>query len=213
MTDFSDFRREYLKEGLSRKDLPEDPLVLFSQWQKQTIEAGVIDPTAMCVATVDQAGQPWQRMVLLKKCNHHGFVFFTNLSSRKAEHLKLNAKISLLFPWNMLERQVAITGVVERLSMAEVIKYFATRPRDSQLAAWASSQSSKLSTRKILETQFKAMQDKFSKGDVPLPDFWGGYCVKPSTIEFWQGGAQRLHDRFLYQKQASENWEITRLSP
>ncbi|AZQ10758.1 pyridoxamine 5'-phosphate oxidase [Shewanella khirikhana] len=212
MTDLSDIRREYTKGGLRRSELPTEPMALFERWMEQAKEAQLSDPTAMCVATVDEHGQPYQRIVLLKRFDEQGFVFFTNLGSRKATQLKQNAHISLLFPWHPLERQVAVTGIAEQLSSADVLKYFMTRPKDSQIAAWVSAQSSKLSARQILEAKFMEMKQKFSSGEVPLPSFWGGYLVRPSSIEFWQGGEHRLHDRFLYSKEA-DGWQIDRLAP
>lgn len=212
MTDLSDIRREYIKGGLRRHDLPRDPIDLFEVWMTQARDAQLSDPTAMCVATVDESGQPFQRIVLLKRFDETGFVFFTNLESRKAQHIANNAKVSLLFPWHPLERQVAVTGEAHALSTAEVLKYFMTRPKDSQIAAWVSAQSSKLSARQALESKFSEMKAKFAKGEVPLPKFWGGYLIKPSSIEFWQGGEHRLHDRFLYTKQHN-GWDIDRLAP
>ncbi|QYJ73767.1 MULTISPECIES: pyridoxamine 5'-phosphate oxidase [Shewanella] len=212
MTDLSDIRREYTKGGLRRSELPEDPMALFERWMEQAKAAELTDPTAMCVATVDEHGQPYQRIVLLKRFDEQGFVFFTNLGSRKAAQLKQNAHISLLFPWHPLERQVAVTGIAEPLSTAEVLKYFVTRPKDSQIAAWVSAQSSKLSARQVLEAKFMEMKQKFSAGEVPLPSFWGGYLVRPASIEFWQGGEHRLHDRFIYEKTAA-GWDIERLAP
>ncbi|MDO6775255.1 pyridoxamine 5'-phosphate oxidase [Shewanella sp. 3_MG-2023] len=212
MNDLTDIRREYTQGGLRRNDLPANPMTLFETWIEQAKDAQLTDPTAMCVATVDEDGQPFQRIVLLKKFDDDGFVFFTNLESRKATQLAHNAKISLLFPWHPLERQVAVTGVAEPLSMLEVTKYFMSRPKDSQIAAWVSKQSSKISARQALEGKFNEMKNKFAKGEVPLPKFWGGYRVKADSIEFWQGGERRLHDRFIYQKQDSD-WLIDRLAP
>ncbi|WP_144208738.1 pyridoxamine 5'-phosphate oxidase [Shewanella donghaensis] len=212
MNDLTDIRREYTQGGLRRNDLPANPMDLFEKWIEQAKQAELTDPTAMCVATVDEHSQPFQRIVLLKKFDDDGFVFFTNLESRKATQLAANAKISLLFPWHPLERQVAVTGEAEPLSMLEVTKYFMSRPKDSQIAAWVSKQSSKISARQALEGKFNEMKDKFAKGEVPLPKFWGGYRVKADSIEFWQGGERRLHDRFLYQKQGAE-WIIDRLAP
>ncbi|MCE9687475.1 pyridoxamine 5'-phosphate oxidase [Shewanella sp. AS16] len=212
MTDLSDIRREYNKGGLRRADLPANPMTLFATWMAQAREAELSDPTAMCVATVDASGQPFQRIVLLKRFDDNGFVFFTNLESRKAQQIAANAKISLLFPWHPLERQVAVTGQAEALSTAEVIKYFMSRPKESQIAAWVSKQSSKLSARQALESKFMEMKAKFAQGEIPLPKFWGGFLVRPSSIEFWQGGEHRLHDRFLYTKEAS-SWQIDRLAP
>lgn len=213
MSKISDIRREYTLGGLHRDELPEHPMALFETWLEQIHDAEVLtDPTAMSVATVDETGQPFQRIVLLKRFDNDGFVFFTNLASRKAEQIAHNAKVSLLFPWHALERQVAVTGVAEQLSTAEVLKYFITRPKESQIAAWVSKQSSKISARQALESKFAEMKAKFSQGEVPLPKFWGGYLVRPSSIEFWQGGEHRLHDRFLYTKQ-DKGWEIDRLAP
>ncbi len=207
------FRREYLQGGLRRNDLPDDPFVLFANWQQQTIECGLLDPTAMALATVDTNGQPSQRIVLLKNLDERGFVFYTNYQSRKAREMAGNARVALLFPWHVMERQVRVCGVVEKVSMLESMKYFASRPRDSQLAAWASQQSSTLSSRQLLLGQLARMREKFGSGEVPLPDFWGGYRVIPHEIEFWQGGGNRLHDRFQYQRQPDGSWSINRLAP
>jgi pyridoxamine 5'-phosphate oxidase len=205
-------RREYDYGKLSRESLLDNPFDQFTLWMNQAIEAKVQDPTAMSVATVNSQGKPWQRMVLLKGFNEQGFVFYTNLGSRKAKEIENNAQVSLHFPWLQLDRQVIVGGRAERLSTAEVIKYFLSRPRDSQLAAWASKQSSHIHSRQALETQFAQIKQKFAKGEIPLPDFWGGYRVVPEEIEFWQGGESRLHDRFCF-KRDDDEWNIARLSP
>lgn len=205
-------RREYTRGGLRRKDLPDDPIVLFEQWLSQACEAKLPDPTAMTVATVDEEGQPWQRIVLLKHFDAQGMVFYTNLGSRKALQLAHNPRISLHFPWHFLERQVLVLGEVEKLSPLEVLKYFHSRPRDSQIGAWVSKQSSRISARGILEGKFLELKQKFQQGEVPLPSFWGGYRVKFHTMEFWQGGEHRLHDRFIYQRD-HDGWKIDRLAP
>lgn len=210
--DLSDIRREYIQGGLRRKDLKEDPIEQFNVWLQQAIDAKLTDPTAMTVATVDENGQPFQRIVLLKNLDNNGFVFYTNLGSRKAKHLEHNAKISLHFPWHPLERQVHITGTVEKLSAFENMKYFTSRPKDSQIAAIASHQSSRISARGILEGKFLELKQKFANGEVPVPSFWGGFRVVPSSIEFWQGGEHRLHDRFLYSLN-EQSWAIDRLAP
>lgn len=210
--DLAAVRREYTKGGLRRKDLTPDPIPLFERWLKQACEARLTDPTAMCVATVDETGQPYQRIVLLKHFDKDGLVFYTNLGSRKAQHLEHNNKISLHFPWYQLDRQVHFTGVAERFSPIEVLKYFHSRPKDSQIAAWASAQSSRISARGILEGKFLELKQKFQNGEVPLPSFWGGYRVVFNSVEFWQGGAHRLHDRFLYQREG-DGWVIDRLAP
>jgi pyridoxamine 5'-phosphate oxidase len=207
-----DNRREYDYGKLSRESLRGDPFDQFTLWMNQAIEAGVQDPTAMSVATVSAEGKPWQRMVLLKGFDAQGFVFYTNLGSRKAQEIEANAQVSLHFPWLQLDRQVIVGGRAERLSTVEVMKYFLSRPKDSQLAAWASKQSSRINSRQALETQFAQIKQKFAKGEIPLPDFWGGYRVVPAEIEFWQGGESRLHDRFCF-KRDDDEWDIARLSP
>ena len=207
-----DNRREYDYGKLSRESLADDPFAQFTLWMNQAIEAQIQDPTAMSVATVSPEGKPWQRMVLLKGFDEQGFVFYTNLGSRKAKEIEANAQVSLHFPWLQLDRQVIVGGRAERLSAVEVMKYFISRPKESQLAAWASKQSSRISTRQVLETQFVQIKEKFAKCDIPLPDFWGGFRVVPEEIEFWQGGESRLHDRFSYNRDG-DDWQIDRLSP
>lgn len=212
MVDLEEIRREYLRDGLQRKDLSEDPIRQFEIWLRQAMEAGIQDPTAMTLATVDAAGQPSQRIVLLKHVDTRGFVFYTNYESHKAQDIAANSKVSLHFPWHVLERQVKICGVAAKVSHVESLKYFATRPQESQLAAWASAQSRPVSSRQLLMKQFNAMKEKFRQGQIPLPDFWGGYRVEPTVIEFWQGGAHRLHDRFQYTR-TDRGWSIERLAP
>ncbi len=211
--DLSQFRREYLQGGLSKSDLNSDPVLQFSQWFEQAQETSVADPTAMILATVGNNGQPSQRTVLLKYYDHNGFVFFTNFESRKAKEIKENDKVSLLFVWLKLERQVMISGMVSKISTADSAKYFITRPKESQMAAWVSSQSCTLSSRQILIQKFQEMKTKVGEGKVPLPSFWGGYRVDPVEIEFWQGRKNRLHDRFHYVRKKSGEWEIERLAP
>lgn len=211
--DIENFRREYVQGGLRREDLHANPLTQFETWLNQVVESDLIDPTAMVVSTVSSEGQPSQRIVLLKHLDDDGLVFYTNYGSRKAEEIAENNRVSLLFPWNALERQVKICGRAEKISAAESLKYFLSRPRDSQLAAWASDQSRKISSRDFLMTQLAHMKEKFSEGEVPLPDFWGGIRVRPHEIEFWQGGEHRLHDRFEYRLQGDGEWDIHRLAP
>jgi len=213
--DLSQFRREYLLGGVSRKDLDPDPQKQFSLWFEQARKTSVADPTAMILATVGPDGQPSQRTVLLKYYDENGYVFFTNFESRKAREIAGNNRVSLLFVWLELERQVQINGTAERISTAESAKYFMTRPKESQIAAWVSSQSHKLSSRQILMQKFQEMKFKIGEGKVPLPSFWGGYRVTPKEIEFWQGRKSRLHDRFLYTRTDStpSGWIIDRLSP
>ena len=210
--DLDSFRREYLAAGLRREDLDASPFLQFERWLRQAVEADLKDPTAMSLGTVGENGRPWQRLVLLKQADARGFVFYTNLESRKARHMAANPHVCLLFPWNEIERQVIVAGSVERVSGAESLKYFLSRPRDSQLAAWASEQSRPLSSRMLLEEQFARMKHKFGNGQVPLPSFWGGFRVVPEMFEFWQGRPNRLHDRFGYTLEGGA-WSIQRLAP
>jgi pyridoxamine 5'-phosphate oxidase len=211
--DLAGIRTDYHQGRLRREDLKPDPIEQFNLWLADAINAKLIEPTAMSLATCWKDGRPLLRTVLLKGVDARGFQFFTNLESRKARQIEQNAAVSLLFPWLAMERQVIVTGTAERVSTTEAAKYFLTRPRDSQLAAWASRQSSVISSRKVLETEWARLKEKFGAGEVPMPSFWGGYCVKPATIEFWYGGPSRLHDRFEYQRQADDSWKIERLSP
>lgn len=216
--ELTDIRREYLKGGLRRKDLKNNPIEQFNLWLEQAVKAELADPTAMTVATVDENGQPFQRIVLLKNLDNKGFVFYTNLASRKAHQIEVNSKVSLHFPWHSIERQVHITGTAVKLSAVENMKYFSSRPKESQIAAWASKQSSRISARGLLEGKYLELKQKFSNGEIPIPSFWGGYCIVPETMEFWQGGEHRLHDRFLFSKtenDANSNtaWSVERLAP
>ena len=212
--DLSQFRREYLKGGLSRADLNADPVLQFASWFEQARNTDIADPTAMILATVGRNGQPSQRTVLLKYFDRKGFVFFTNFESRKAREIHDNPRVSLLFAWLELERQVMINGLAARISTAESAKYFMSRPKESQMAAWVSSQSHPLTSKQILMQKFQEMKTKIGEGKVPLPSFWGGYRVDPVAIEFWQGGQNRLHDRFMYTRtEGADSWIIDRLAP
>lgn len=211
--DLSDFRKEYSGRGLRREDLTEDPHEVFETWFHQATELKVHEPNAMTLATISSEGEPSQRTVLLKAFDRQGFTFFTNYQSRKAAHITANSAVSLLFPWITLERQVIIQGRTEKISAAESLKYFATRPRESQIGAWVSNQSEVISSREILLQKLDEIQTRFQGGEIPLPAFWGGYRVVPKTIEFWQGGPARVHDRFLYTRQSDHSWNIDRLSP
>ncbi|HIG26497.1 MAG TPA: pyridoxamine 5'-phosphate oxidase [Verrucomicrobiales bacterium] len=211
--DLEDLRREYQGDGLDLSGLDPDPIRQFSTWFDHSQEAEVIEPNAMTLSTCDSDGCPSSRTVLLKYFDSNGFVFFTNFESRKACQILGNANVSLLFPWLKLERQVEINGVAEKVSAVESARYFVTRPRESQLGAWVSHQSSVLSSRKILEQKLVEMKRKFNEGKIPFPSFWGGFRVKPRSIEFWQGGAGRLHDRFRYTRDEGDGWKISRLAP
>ena len=204
-------RQGYKNKGLDKKDLNADPIIQFESWFEEAKKAEPI-PTAMSLATVNNIGEPTLRTVLLKLFDKKGFIFFTNYKSRKADHITDNPNVAVLFNWGALERQVSITGVAEKIKTKESIKYFISRPRGSQLGAWVSDQSSMLSSRKILEMKLEEMKHKFSDGEIPLPDFWGGYRIVPKTFEFWQGRPNRLHDRFLYSKHSIESWKIDRIA-
>lgn len=211
--DLQAIRREYLQGGLHREDLSENPIELFSRWMQEAIDMGLPDANAMIVASVAKDGQPSQRIVLLKSVDDKGFVFFTNYESRKAREIGCNAKVSLHFPWHVIERQVEVSGLAEKISAAESQQYFVSRPRESQLAAWASAQSRPLASKDVLLKQYDAITRKYAQGEIPLPEFWGGYRVRPHQIEFWQGGKHRLHDRFEYTLQSGGHWHVDRLAP
>jgi len=206
-------RCEYSRQGLRRADLDPDPFRQFEQWFSQAVEAAVPEPNAMSLATVNSSMQPALRTVLLKFFDHDGFVFFTNYQSRKAQHMATNPQVALLFPWVALGRQVQIQGRAEKISTRESLNYFLSRPKGAQLGAWVSQQSSVITSRQLLETKFAEMKKKFTKGEVPLPDFWGGYRVRPQGFEFWQGRENRLHDRFYYALRPDGSWHIQRLAP
>lgn len=211
--DLHDLRQEYAKEGLDIDELNPNPFQQFEKWFVQAKEGGLTDPNAMQIATVSATGKPTIRTVLLKAFDERGFVFYTNLESQKAKDIENNPYVSLIFFWKELERQVEIGGRAERISKMDSLKYFTSRPRGSQLGAWVSAQSSIISSRQILEAKLEEMKHKFSEGDIPLPDFWGGYRIVPETIEFWQGRPSRLHDRFEYRLEADKTWGIHRLAP
>ena len=210
--DLAAFRKEYSSRGLHRADLQPDPVTQFSTWFSQAVELDIPEPNAMTLATVDVTGMPFQRTVLLKYFDAQGFLFFTNYGSRKSAQIAANPQVCLLFPWITLERQVIIQGRAEKISTSESLRYFASRPRESQIGAWVSNQSEVITSRKFLLQKLSEIREKFHHGDIPLPSFWGGYRVVPESIEFWQGGPARLHDRFLYRRDA-QSWSIERLSP
>jgi pyridoxamine 5'-phosphate oxidase len=212
-TSLADIRRDYTLGGLRRADLRPDPIRQFQKWLDEAIEAEVLEPTAMTLATVNKQGQPSTRVVLLKKLDKNGFVFFTNYQSVKARDLAGNPRAALNVYWRELERQVAICGAASKVSRKESDKYFKSRPLGSRLAAWASDQSRVIPNREFLENKLAKVTERFRDDNIPTPPYWGGYVIKPETIEFWQGGGSRLHDRFRYTRRGSRDWLIERLSP
>lgn len=211
--DLTALRAKYTTRGLDIKDLNPNPFLQFELWFKQAMEAELLEPNAFSLATVGNDMMPSIRTVLLKIFDEKGFVFFTNYKSHKAKQIEENPKAAALFAWLDLERQVKIEGSIEKISKTESLKYFLSRPKGSQIGAWVSHQSKVISSRSLLEQKFDEIRRKFVKGEVPFPDFWGGYIIKPTKIEFWQGGQDRLHDRFVYELQNDNAWTISRLAP
>jgi pyridoxamine 5'-phosphate oxidase len=210
--DLADFRKEYAARGVDRHELHADPLVQFKAWFEQARVAGVVEPNAMVLSTHGLDGFPSSRSVLLKAADERGFSFFTNYASKKGEEISANPRVTLLFPWYSLERQVHIKGSLIKTSEEESVAYFARRPYGSQLGALASDQSDIIADRRILEARLAALKAKHPEGKVPKPANWGGYRLIPCSFEFWQGRTNRLHDRFQYE-QRQDSWEIVRLSP
>ena len=209
----ADLRREYTKAGLRRAELDPNPIVQFQRWFEQALNSQLLEPSAMTLATVDHDGHPSARIVLLKGVDERGFVFFTNYESRKGRELAANPHAALVLYWAELERQVCIAGTVTKAARAESDKYFALRPRGSQLGAWASQQSSVVADKGFLESRLAEAEVRFTEQDVATPPYWGGYVLAPERIEFWQGRPNRLHDRFQYSKRPDGAWQIERLSP
>lgn len=203
---------DYTHGKLDESDMLADPVAQFARWFAEAEGAGLLQPNAMTLATADAAGAPSARIVLLKEFDPQGFVFFTNHDSRKGRELTVNPQASLLFFWEPLERQVRIEGSAEVVDRAASEKYFHSRPRAAQIAAWVSQQSSVIASRMELEQKYAQLASRFGEDPVPLPDFWGGYRIVPRAFEFWQGRVSRLHDRLLYSRDG-DSWSLRRLSP
>ena len=213
MLDINLLRKEYASKSLNINDLNPNPFEQFLAWFQQALDAQVLEPNAMILATASMQARPSSRTVLLKKMDQKRLIFFTNYDSRKAQELKENPFASVTFFWKELERQVNIEGLVEKLSEEESSNYFMTRPRGSQLGAWASPQSQIISSREILEQEYQRLELSFEGKSIPLPSYWGGYALFPKRFEFWQGRPNRLHDRFQYTLQNDQMWQIDRLAP
>ncbi|MEM7024997.1 MAG: pyridoxamine 5'-phosphate oxidase [Pseudomonadota bacterium] len=205
-------REEYASAGLDEKDAHADPIEQFRRWFDDACRAEVHEPNGMTLATVDAEGKPAARIVLLKIADERGLAFFTNRESRKGDHLLANPHGALVFWWGPIHRQVRFEGVIEDVSQEEADEYFGSRPKGSQLAAWASAQSTVIPDRAALEAAEQAQRDRFGDGEVSRPPFWGGYRLIPSAVEFWHGRRSRLHDRLRYTK-TGDGWRVERLSP
>lgn len=213
MIDLAKMRQEYSTKGLHREDMNPNPFGQFELWFNQAVGAKLVEPNAMTLATVGKDLRPSQRTVLLKRYDEEGFVFFSNYESKKSRQIGENPFVATHFAWIGLERQLRIEGEIEQISKVESLKYFLSRPRGSQIGAWVSLQSEVISSRSLLEQKFDQIRKKFAKGEIPFPDKWGGYIIRPTLFEFWQGGQDRLHDRFQYLKTDDGSWDIQRLEP
>ena len=211
---FADLRHEYRTAGLDPSDLAGDPLDQFRMWFDDAVAAGIDEPNAMVLSTVDPEGRPVSRHVLLKSLDALGFRFYTNYNSRKAAHLAGSSACCLLFPWTEVARQVVVLGTAAKSDPAEADAYFASRPRESQLGAWASPQSEVIADRAVLERAFAEAEERFAGRDVERPPHWGGYVVSPTAVEFWQGGLSRLHHRLIYLRDDADSpWHVERRAP
>jgi len=212
--DIAAMRRQYGEHGLIEGELPLNPIELFNTWLTQAAENEIVVEANAMVLSTEVDDQPTSRTVLLKDLTEGGFTFFSNYESSKGKQISENKNVSLLFPWYPMERQVIVIGSATKIARGDSEKYFATRPRSSQIGAWASEQSTELSSRQELENKFKELETKFAKEEViPTPPYWGGYIVYPISIEFWQGRYSRLHDRIRYVREKNNNWQLKRLNP
>ena len=209
----ANLRQDYTLQGLSETEIDSNPFAQFEEWFSQALNADILEPNAMMVATTTPEGKPSARMVLLKDFDERGFVFYTNYNSHKAQELAENPQAALVFWWAQSQRQVRICGRVEKVSDSESDEYFYSRPFSSRLGAWASNQSEVIESREVLEQQLEELKEKYQDREIPRPPHWGGIRVIPAEIEFWQGRSSRLHDRLVYRRMEDNSWKIEQLSP
>jgi pyridoxamine 5'-phosphate oxidase len=212
MKELEPLKKLYSDAGISKQSVRENPIDQFSIWYEQAVDSGIAEPNGFVLSTVSVDARPSQRTVLMKSYDNEGFIFYTNHFSRKGKQIAANNTVSMLFPWYELHRQIIIEGSVTRVDEKYAREYFASRPRGSQVGAWASRQSEVIDSRSALEAQQDEIEQRFKEKALPLPPFWGGYLVSPTRFEFWQGRTHRLHDRIVYTK-SGRGWDITRLSP
>ncbi|MBT3422223.1 MAG: pyridoxamine 5'-phosphate oxidase [Bacteroidetes bacterium] len=211
--DHTNSRREFKSGSLSDQHILQDPLAMFAAWMNEAANKQILEANAMTLSTVNDKGEPSSRVVLLRGIDERGFTFYTNYNSQKSKQIGHNNKVALNFFWPLLERQVRINGIINKISDSEADAYFASRPRESQIGAWASPQSEVIESKRALIEKFADIESKAANGQIPRPKFWGGLIVVPHYYEFWQGGEHRLHDRYQYELQIDKKWKISRLAP